>query len=210
MPPHGTGSTAGPSADEGHPQVPSKPAANARPVCFGDTPDDTDSGEDIQATKHHDAEPLIFSSAFIKGLLVDCCHWVSLLLCPGRWKNSSKHSLITDGERNRLHQSCASESKPEPWWYTYCSIAYPAWALAATCTRHTVGFLPLGSQASLRFILLQTRTANNHPGLPARYSYPMATFDSATSTGGLKEGHNSMFLAAFLSFAKTGQASQDT
>lgn len=68
---------------------------------------------------------------------------------------------------------------------------------------------PLGSQASLRFISLQTRPRHDQLPTPAYYSYPQATWESACGNCQARE-HNSIFSAAFLPLAKTGPSFQDT
>ncbi|KAK8079649.1 hypothetical protein PG997_007467 [Apiospora hydei] len=70
-------------------------------------------------------------------------------------------------------------------------------------------FSPLGSQASLRFISLQTRTVQNQLRNPVQYSYPQSTGDSECASC-QAEAHNSMFLASFFSIPKTGRAFQDS
>ncbi|KAK8118438.1 uncharacterized protein PG998_003064 [Apiospora kogelbergensis] len=69
------------------------------------------------------------------------------------------------------------------------------------------GFSPLGSQASLRFISLQTRATHDQLGTPAHYSYPQAFLGPHFED---REAKKAMFLAAFLPLAKTGPSFQDT
>lgn len=66
-----TGTTEGPFVDEGQQEMPFFPAPNALGGRQEDDTNDTDSSEDIQNTKYHDATPLITPSTFIKGLLVE-------------------------------------------------------------------------------------------------------------------------------------------
>ncbi|KAK7928266.1 hypothetical protein PG985_005264 [Apiospora marii] len=70
-------------------------------------------------------------------------------------------------------------------------------------------FSPLGSQASLRFISLQTRIAHTPSNSPVVYPFPQAT-DNSECGNCQADAHNSMLLAAFLSIPKTGQAFEDS
>ncbi|KAK8051007.1 hypothetical protein PG993_002392 [Apiospora rasikravindrae] len=199
-----------PSVEVDHQQVLLVPAPIVQPEAPDDAASDTYNAECIQNTEcRHKAQELIPSSRFINGLLIDLFYWLPLLLRPGIWQNTANRSLFAHGERGRLPQPCLSQSKFESRWNTHCSIAYQDWALATVSSHRTMGILPLGSQASLRFISIQSSPVRKQLDIAAQYSYPQVTWESACVACKL-DARNSMFQAAFLPFPNTWKAPQDS
>lgn len=71
-------------------------------------------------------------------------------------------------------------------------------------------FSPVGSQSSLRFIVLERGVVSSQLADALRYVYPLATYDSACASCYRGGAHNAVFLSFFLSTNYYQHAAQDS